>query len=72
VLVGAELTKAQLRWARLENTDLKGAYLSKANLRGANLSKVDLSGAKGITKKQLASCGSLAGATMPDGQKYES
>jgi uncharacterized protein YjbI with pentapeptide repeats len=41
--------------------------LSGANLRGANLS-----GAQGITNEELErQAKSLAGATMPNGQKYE-
>src|SRR5215208_5563663 len=46
---------------------LAGADLSDANLSSANLNR-----AEGITNEELEQqAASLAGATMPDGQKYE-
>jgi uncharacterized protein YjbI with pentapeptide repeats len=52
--------------------DLRGANLSGADLSGADLSGADLRGAKGMTNEELEQqVGSLEGATMPDGQKYE-
>ena len=52
--------------------NLSAADLSRANLSKANLSGVDLSGARGITNEELEQqAGSLEGATMPNGQKYE-
>jgi hypothetical protein len=58
------------------NTYLSGANLSNANLDSANLSKAELAfanlrGAAHVTQKQLDSCKSLQGATMPNGLKYE-
>ena len=62
----ANLIEAWLSKADLSEALLRGAVLSKANLAGA-----DLSGAKGWTEEQLSEAGSLEGATMPNGQKYE-
>jgi hypothetical protein len=78
-LRGANLRKAKLSGAYLVNADLSGAILINisieaaptANLGGADLSGADLSGAKGVTVQKLGMCKSLAGATMPNGQKYE-
>jgi uncharacterized protein YjbI with pentapeptide repeats len=66
-LAGADLERADLREVNLERADLREVILKGADLRGA-----DLRGAVGITNRELdrqARC--LAGATMPDGQKYE-
>jgi uncharacterized protein YjbI with pentapeptide repeats len=84
-LVSANLSSADLSDANLTSADLSGAILSSAYLlevklitailRGADLSSADLSSADlldaSVTEEQLARCGSLAGATMPNGQKYE-
>jgi hypothetical protein len=81
-LCGAKLRNADLRGANLRNADLRGANLRGANLRGADLLKAELGGAKlrdadlsrakGIKNEELdQSALSLAGATMPNGQKYE-
>ena len=52
--------------------DLRGADLSEANLSGADLSGADLIRVRGVTSKELAQrVGPLAGAIMPNGQKYE-
>jgi uncharacterized protein YjbI with pentapeptide repeats len=80
----ADLSGAYLIKAQLVSTDLSGANLSGANLRrafgrmslfrGADLSYADLSGAggSGITNEELEQqAGSLEGAIMPNGQKYE-
>jgi uncharacterized protein YjbI with pentapeptide repeats len=82
----ADLRKAELNYADLSNADLSGADLSRtdlsnsdlrsANLRGANLRAADLfwanlEWAQGWTEEQLTAAGSLEGATMPNGQKYE-
>ncbi len=80
----ADLTNANLRRAKLINTDrdepisLAGANLEGANLQGAdlegadlaeaNLNKANLSGAKGWTAKQVAAAEYPQGTTMPDGQ----
>jgi uncharacterized protein YjbI with pentapeptide repeats len=56
---------AGLRNADLRDADLKGANLTNANLKGANLKGAE------VTDEQLASCKSLEGAIMPNGQKYE-
>src|SRR5215217_2515966 len=81
ILSGAILNEAELKGADLSGADLRGALLVEANLRNASLSKAilsdaslfraDLSDAYGYTQKQLAQAGSLEGATMPNGQKYE-
>src|SRR5215207_6311578 len=74
-LSGADLIAAYLIAVDLKEVDLRLANLSGASLRGAdlqaNLFRADLSGAKGWTEEQLALAGSLEGATMPNGQKYE-
>jgi uncharacterized protein YjbI with pentapeptide repeats len=61
----ANLSFAKLGFSNLRRADLTDAELTDADFRGA-----DLSDAR-ITEKQLSSCKSLAGATMPNGQKYE-
>jgi uncharacterized protein YjbI with pentapeptide repeats len=79
-LHGAKLSKAVLSGARLGPPPREGedaepnptpADLSGADLSGADLSGADLSGAIGVTAQQLDMCKSRAGATMPNGQKYE-
>jgi hypothetical protein len=66
-LSGAKLTYADLRWANLSGANLERAELSMANLGGANLYD-----ARRITNEKLERQAlSLAGATMPNGQKYE-
>ncbi len=83
----ADLRSADLRGADLEDGDLRDALLGKAedlegaddlkgaDLRGASLKGVDLSGADLesalLDDGQLDEYKSLAGATMPNGQKYE-
>jgi len=74
--------KANLSWALLwdtnlsgrntylSNTNLRYAYLDGANLSGAELTYADLSDASHVTQKQLDSCKSLEGTTMPNGLKY--
>jgi Pentapeptide repeats (8 copies) len=78
-LHGAKLSEAVLSGARLgpprEGEDAEPnptpADLSGADLRGADLRGADLSSAIGVTAQQLDMCKSRAGATMPNGQKYE-
>jgi uncharacterized protein YjbI with pentapeptide repeats len=75
ILNGAILANADLRATDLGSSDLGGADLRKAdltdaNLVASNLSTANLTGAK-VTEEQLATCASLEGATMPNGQKYE-
>jgi Pentapeptide repeats (8 copies) len=76
-LRGAELTRAFLSKARLDGADFRGAGLSKANLRGAEgISNEELvQQAKSYSNLHIphrpAEFLALAGATMPDGQKYE-
>ena len=68
----AFLSNADLSRADLSRAELDIANLSGADLRGASLRMADLSGAKGITNEELEQqAGSLKGATMPNGQKYE-
>jgi uncharacterized protein YjbI with pentapeptide repeats len=77
ILSGAILNEADLKGADLSGADLRGALLVEANLRNANLDGANLSGAylgsaEGITNEELEQqAGSLEGATMPNGQKYE-
>jgi hypothetical protein len=62
-----------LSGANLGQAYLRAADWDGANLRGANRRGADLSGAGGWTEKGLAmemSLGSLARATIPNGQKY--
>jgi uncharacterized protein YjbI with pentapeptide repeats len=78
-LSGADLRGTNLGDAKLANADLQrkdargleGADLTGADLTGTDLTGADLSGAIGVTAQQLGKCKSLAGATMPNGQKYE-
>jgi uncharacterized protein YjbI with pentapeptide repeats len=75
-LSDAELSVADLSDANLLGANLSNAYLWSANLGGvtlfdADLSDADLSGAYGLADEQIAAANTLAGATMPNGQKYE-
>jgi hypothetical protein len=71
-LSGADLSQASLSGANLWGAHLRGTDLNQAGLLGANLAEADLSGATGITNEDLErQAESLAGATMPNGQKYE-
>ena len=65
------LSGADLRAAILLRADLREADLRGADLRGADLGGADLSGAFGWTEAQFRAAGSLEGATMPDGRRYE-
>ena len=56
---------AKLAVANLSNANLAAASLTAADLSGANLSDAY------VTEEQLATCKSLEGATMPNGQNYE-
>jgi hypothetical protein len=82
ILLGADLSGAILEGANLEETDLREADLSYANLshadlrgaafNGANLSGAHLGDVRGTTNEELEKQAKyLAGATMPNGQKYE-
>ena len=80
ILIRADLSNANLSGAFLQDSYLMATSLICANLRSTHLADatldwVDLSGANlrgaGVSEEQLASCLSLEGATMPDGQKYE-
>jgi hypothetical protein len=73
-LSGASLVNAHLQRKdelSLRGADLSGADLSRADLTGADLSSANLDSVTGVTEAQLATCRSLRGATMPNGQKYE-
>ena len=76
-LESADLSDADLTGADLSDADLSGAYLRNANLSDANLSDAylsgtDLSDAYVITNEELEQqARSLAGATMPNDQRYE-
>jgi uncharacterized protein YjbI with pentapeptide repeats len=83
----ADLRGADMKEAKLSDADLSGAHLSAVNLRGAdlrgadlsdrslsdaNLTRADLLQVRGVTNDELVQLvGSLAGVTMPNGQKYE-
>ncbi len=77
-LSGAYLYDTDLGGADLSGADLSdaegrfesGARMVRTRLEGADLSGADLTNAK-VTEAQLREAGSLKGATMPDGQKYE-
>jgi hypothetical protein len=69
-LRSANLSDAELSSAKLSRANLSRANLSGADLSGADLSGADLSGAE-VTHEQLAQAGSLEGATIPNGLKYE-
>jgi uncharacterized protein YjbI with pentapeptide repeats len=68
---GSNLNGADLSSADLSGANLRDAFLQDANLENTNLSNANLSGAAGISNKVLGQHGSLEGATMPNGQKYE-
>lgn len=74
ILSDAALKGANLRYADLDHTELDGADLRDADLSLASLVGADLKGANlegaAITEKQLDTCESLEGATMPDGSKH--
>jgi uncharacterized protein YjbI with pentapeptide repeats len=70
-LTGARLHETLLGSADLTNADLTGADLTGAVLTDAVLTDAVLNKAEGVTWEQLSACESLAGATMPNGQKYE-
>jgi uncharacterized protein YjbI with pentapeptide repeats len=80
-LSSADLTYADLSGAdlgivmhgtRLVGADLRSADLNGAVIQDANLSGANLSGVTGKTAEQLdGQAGSLEGAIMPDGRKYE-
>ena len=56
----------------MNEVDLRGAHLSAVNLRSADLSETNLIRAQGVNNEELAQqAEALAGATLPDGQKYE-
>jgi uncharacterized protein YjbI with pentapeptide repeats len=74
----ARLSGANLNWADLSGVEMSGAnltggtHLNDAILSGADLRGADLRDARGITNGELdQQAGSLEGATMPNGQKYE-
>ena len=80
-LSGADMRKAVLMSANTDSTPLPRASATgdyefhspepkNANLELADLSEVDLTDAY-VSEEQQLSAASLAGATMPDGQKYE-
>jgi uncharacterized protein YjbI with pentapeptide repeats len=69
-LAGADLFSADLSGTNLEGASLEGANLEDTNLEDAALSDTNLREAS-VTQKQLDQAGSLKGATMPNGQKYE-
>jgi uncharacterized protein YjbI with pentapeptide repeats len=75
ILSGADFSRAWLVGTNLSKTSLDEADLSEAVLRGANLEGANLKGANlshaYVSEEQLAAARSLAGATMPNGQKYE-
>jgi uncharacterized protein YjbI with pentapeptide repeats len=80
ILRDANLFLAELHGTNLRNADLSGANLKWADLRSADLSFADLTGATVLSNEELheitfAAYGIagpiIAGATMPNGQKYE-
>jgi len=85
-LLMANLTNADLSKADLSGADLSWAYLIRADLNKANLSRADLSGVilgaanlneailngATVSNEQLTDAESLKGATMPDGEVYDS
>jgi hypothetical protein len=70
-LLRVDLSGADLRGANLRGADLSEAILFGADLKGADLKGADLSEVREVTDDQLPITGSLDGATMPNGQKYE-
>lgn len=69
-LSSANLIEADLGVAVLEFALLKNANLTHANLFSAMLTDADLSGAT-VIDDQLVWANTLAGATMPDGSRYD-
>jgi uncharacterized protein YjbI with pentapeptide repeats len=68
----ADLTYADLSGANLNGITMHGTRLVGADLRGAHLNGANLRHATGKTAEQLdGQAGSLEGAIMPNGQKYE-
>lgn len=76
----SDLTGANLGWANMSRANLEKAILIEANLSGTNLEDARLQGANlagaflfgaRVSLKSLSTAKSLAGATMPDGLKYE-
>ncbi len=68
----ADLTYADLSGANLNGITMHGTRLVGADLRGAHLNGANLRHATGETAEQLdGQAGSLEGAIMPNGQKYE-
>lgn len=65
-----DLTEAVLDEAYLMGSDLRGTILVRASMNNANFEEVDLRGAR-VTVEQLATCKTLAGATMPDSCNYD-
>jgi uncharacterized protein YjbI with pentapeptide repeats len=71
-LSGANLSGIVMVGTRLVGADLGGAKLEGTVLNDANLSGANLSGVTGKSAEQLeGQSGSLKGAIMPDGKKYE-
>jgi hypothetical protein len=70
-LSDADLNYVILGEANLSGANLRGADLSNTILFNTDLTDADLSDATVSWWGGLASCKSLKGATMPDGQKYE-
>jgi uncharacterized protein YjbI with pentapeptide repeats len=62
---------SNLHDANLSGTDLSGANLIFADLCDADLRRANLRGATALTDEKIAAAGSLEGATMLNGQKYE-
>jgi uncharacterized protein YjbI with pentapeptide repeats len=67
-LHSANLNGADLSWSGLREADLSGAILVLADLGCATLFEADLSNAR-VTNEELGPALTLAGATMPNGQK---
>ncbi len=67
----ADFSKANLQGANLRNVFLPNANLDEVNLTGADLGGAYLKGAKNLTNTQLADAITLAGVTLPDGEKYD-
>jgi len=65
-----QLNNANLSNATLTDASLIGARLGGADLHDAGLWRANLSNAE-VTEEQLATCKTLEGATMSNGQKYE-
>lgn len=65
----ADLSHVYLESVFFKQANLKESILWGAKLKGAHLDYVDLREAK-VSDKELAIAGTLRGATMPDGKKY--